>query len=84
MAVSNSILEAVKMGLWEFLPHTVDFSELEAPDSIPGTREKLEVLAEHLRSDVPVRLLDDDCLGDDYLGRRGLADYGPRRRPLPR
>ena len=82
--MSNSILEAVKMGLWEFLPHTVDFSELEAPDSIPGSREKLDVLAEHLLRDVPVRLLDDDCLGDEYPGRRGLADCGPRRRPLPR
>ena len=53
MTVANSLLEAVKMGLWYFQPHTVDYGELEASDAMPGTREKLDVLAEHLRRNMP-------------------------------
>lgn len=79
----NSFLEAVKMGLWDFQPHTVDYRELEASDAMPGAREKLDVLAEHLRRDTPARLADD-CLDDDCLNREGPPDADPRRKPRPR
>jgi hypothetical protein len=78
--VANSILEAVKMGLWHCLPHTVDYDELEASDAMPGTREKLDMLAEHLRRAVPVRHFDDS-LDDDRRARENPADRQPRRRP---
>jgi hypothetical protein len=84
MTVVNSILEAVKMGLWDFLPHTVDYCELEASDAMPGTREKLDILAEHLRHDLPTAHVDDDCLDDDCLDRQDPANDWPRRRPRPR
>ncbi len=47
--MQNSILEAVKLGLWDFEPHSVDVAEFEASDETPGTREKLDVLASHVR-----------------------------------
>ncbi|MGO9109434.1 MAG: hypothetical protein ACLP9L_09385 [Thermoguttaceae bacterium] len=85
--MGNSILEAVKMGLWDFRPHTVDSSELEASDGMPGAREKLDILAEHLRRNLPVWQIDDcfddDCLDDDCLDRE-VADDWPRRKPRPR
>ena len=71
--MANSILEAVKMGLWDFLPHSVDYNELEASDAMPGTREKLDILAEHLRQDARHF---DDC-----LDRRSSVDQRPRRKP---
>ena len=71
--MANSILEALKMGLWEFQPHTVDFSELEASDAMPGEREKLDILAEHLRRDLPIWHVGDRPDRND-----------PRRRPRPR
>ena len=74
--MANSILEAVKIGLWDFLPHMVDYDELEASDGMPGTREKLDILAEHLRRDVPIRHFDD-FLDDDRLD----PDRRPRRKP---
>jgi hypothetical protein len=78
--MGNSILEAVKMGLWDFLPHTVDYNELEASDATPGTREKLDILADHLRRDLPTWHVDD-CLDDDRLDRKDPEDDWPRRRP---
>ena len=69
--MANSILEAMKMGLWDFQPHSVDCDELEAPDNTPGTREKLDILAEHLRYQVPLwgidDRLDEDCFGETCL-----------------
>ena len=67
--MANSILEAVKMGLWDFQPHTVDYRELEASDTMPGTREKLDILAEHLRRDSP-KWHSDDCLDEDRLDQK--------------
>jgi len=81
--VANSILEAVKMGLWNFQPHTIDYRELEASDAMPGTREKLDILVEHLRRDVPTWHIDD-CLDEDCLDRKKTGDERPRRRPRPR
>jgi len=83
MTMANSILEAMKMGLWDFLPHTIDYNELEASDAMPGTREKLDILAEHLRHHLPIWPVDD-CLDDDRPDWKDPADDTPRRRPRPR
>ena len=50
----KSVLEAIKMGLWDFEPPEVDSSEFEAADAMPGTQEKLEVLAERVRCGLPL------------------------------
>lgn len=50
----KSILEAVKMGLWDFEPLELDCSQFEASDAMPGTREKLNALAERLRQGIPL------------------------------
>jgi len=71
--MSNSFLEALKIGLWEFRPHSVDYAELEASETTPGTREKLDVFAEHMRRDMP------HCRGDE-----DWADGDPWRPRKPR
>jgi len=52
--VPKSILEAIKMGLWDFEPRELDASEFEASDAMPGTQEKLHALAERLRRGAPL------------------------------
>ncbi len=50
----RSILEAVKMGYWDFEPAAMDFSEFEPSDAMPGTREKLGAMAERIRRGMPL------------------------------
>ncbi len=50
----KSVLEAVKMGYWDFEPTVVDPSQFDASDAMPGSREKLEVLAERMASGLPL------------------------------
>ena len=71
----RSILEAVKMGEWDFEPPEVDFNEFEASDAMPGTREKLQALAERLRQGVPLWHTSD---------RNDMEALPPARRKLPR
>ncbi|MGD9126290.1 MAG: hypothetical protein PVH19_02835 [Planctomycetia bacterium] len=50
----KSILEAIKLGLWEYEPPEVSVEEYEATGNMPGTREKLDVLAERVAKGQPL------------------------------
>ncbi len=50
----KSVLEAIRMGLWDFEPPEVESSDYDGTDAMPGTREKLEVLAERVRAGLPL------------------------------
>ena len=50
----KSVLEAIKMGFWDFEPPDVDFDEFEASDAMPGTKEKLKTLAERVQLGLPL------------------------------
>jgi hypothetical protein len=52
--VSKSVLEAIREGNWDFEPMEADRSAFDATQAIPGTREKLKVLAERVRSGLPL------------------------------
>jgi len=52
--VPRSVLEAIKMGIWDFEPPEVDFSRFEASDAMPGTKEKLCALVERARRGLPL------------------------------
>jgi hypothetical protein len=57
--VPKSVLEAIKMGIWDFEPPAVDFKKFAAANAMPGTREKLGVLAERARQGLPLWHTDD-------------------------
>jgi hypothetical protein len=57
--VPKSVLEAIKLGLWDFEPPEVDFGQFDASDAMPGTKEKLEALAQRVRSGLPLWHVDD-------------------------
>ena len=50
----RSVLEAIKMGIWDFEPPEVAFDKFEASDAMPGTREKLTALAERVQRGLPL------------------------------
>jgi hypothetical protein len=54
LAVPRSILEAIKLGDWSFEPPTQPTVEINATAALPGTTEKLDVLADRLQQGLPL------------------------------
>jgi hypothetical protein len=52
--VPKSVLEAIKMGIWDFEPLDVEHTRFEASNAMPGTREKLTLLAERAQRGLPL------------------------------
>ena len=52
--VLKSVLEAVKLGFWDFEPPTVDSDEFDAIDAMPGTKDKLDAMARRVQSGLPL------------------------------
>jgi hypothetical protein len=47
-------LDAIKEGVWDFEPEEIDGRKYPATRAIPGTHEKLSVLAERVRAGLPL------------------------------
>jgi hypothetical protein len=52
--VPKSVLEAIKMGLWDFEPAEVGSDQFDGTDAMPGTEAKVEVLARRLQRGLPL------------------------------
>jgi hypothetical protein len=52
--VSKSVLDAIREGDWFFEPEEVDARGYQATRAIPGTRQKLDVLAARARAGLPL------------------------------
>jgi len=52
--VPNSVLDAIKMGDWNFEPTDVERDRFDSTGALPGTREKLDILAERVRQGLPL------------------------------
>jgi hypothetical protein len=52
--VSRSLLEAIKQGNWEFEPAGETPPERPATAAMPGSKEKLDILAERLQLGLPL------------------------------
>lgn len=50
----KSVLDAIKQGMWDFEPEPVDERRFRATRAMPGTDEKLAVLAERVRAGLPL------------------------------
>ncbi|MFV2069678.1 MAG: hypothetical protein ACC645_22150 [Pirellulales bacterium] len=50
----SSILEAIREGLWDYEPQKVDEDRFDATGAMPGTDEKLKVLAERIGAGLPL------------------------------
>jgi hypothetical protein len=67
--VSKSVLEAIREGNWGFEPEEADKGAYDATQAIPGTKEKLRVLAERVRSGLPLWHERDRADYEDPSGR---------------
>jgi hypothetical protein len=76
-AVPSSVLDAIKLGLWDFEPEQVAQTEYNSTSALPGSDAKLAVMAERLRSGLPlwhpsdVRNYEDLDACDDEVKARG-------------
>jgi hypothetical protein len=52
--VTKSVLEAIREGIWDFEPEQVDPKGFAATRAVPGTSEKLSVLAERAQAGLPL------------------------------
>lgn len=50
----RSVLEAISQGCWDFEPQEADEHDYHSTDAIPGSRQKLDILAERLESGLPL------------------------------
>jgi hypothetical protein len=68
--VPISVLEAVKLGLWDYEPPKVDDGNYSSTRALPGSNEKLAVLAERLESGLPLWHPNDPLNYADAIGER--------------
>jgi hypothetical protein len=57
--VPRSVLEAIKLGIWDFEPADVELTKFEACDAMPGTKEKLSLLVERAQRGLPLWHAED-------------------------
>ncbi|MBN1591026.1 MAG: hypothetical protein JW888_16050 [Pirellulales bacterium] len=71
----KSVLEAIKLGLWEFEPPEVEDDDFSATGAMPGTKDKLIVMAERVRDGLPLW---------HPMDREDVEDPEPPKCPRPR
>ena len=63
-----SVIEAVRMGMWDFEPDDQEAASFKATRAMPGTDEKLGVIAERVRQGLPLWHPEDrrtyDCTNE--------------------
>ena len=66
----NSVLDAIKMGIWDYEPEPTNTNRYNPTEALPGTDEKLSILAERVRRGLPLwhpsdRLSYEEARHDD-------------------
>lgn len=64
-----SVLEAVKLGIWDFELDERPPDNFQATDAIPGSMEKLDILAQRIQLGLPL-WHPNDRLNYDKAGSR--------------
>lgn len=50
----TSVLEAIKLGMWDFEPAEAVEQPFDSTAALPGSKEKLDVLADRVRQGLPL------------------------------
>ncbi|MFV1964016.1 MAG: hypothetical protein ACC628_01240 [Pirellulaceae bacterium] len=50
----QSVLEAIKAGIWDFEPDNMESGKFDSTEALPGTDEKLAILARRIQSGLPL------------------------------
>ena len=64
--MTNSVLEAIQRGEWNFEPQDVDRGKYHATEAMPGTDEKLAILAARIKEGLPLWHPSDRHSFDDH------------------
>ncbi len=65
LTVAESILEAIKDGQWDYEPEHVGSDRFDSTSALPGTEEKLTILASRVREGLPLWHPSDRRTYDD-------------------
>jgi hypothetical protein len=65
----KNVLDAIKLGEWDFEPDTVDDSTFDPTGAMPGTDEKLSVIAARVQAGLPLWNREDRTEYDDEKPR---------------
>jgi len=52
--VPSSVLEAIKEGIWDYEPEDREGAEFDATPALPGSDDKLQMLADRVASGLPL------------------------------
>jgi hypothetical protein len=52
--VPKSVLEAIKMGIWDYEPRHIEETSYDATEAMPGTQEKLKIMALRVQAGLPL------------------------------
>lgn len=63
--VRMSVLEAIRDGVWDYEPKDVEATQYSATRAMPGTRAKLDMLAERAAKGLPLWHEEDRITYDD-------------------
>ena len=61
----QSVLDAIKLGIWDFEPEDHEGDQYDSTGALPGTGEKLDILSERVRQGLPLWHPDDRRTYDD-------------------
>ena len=61
--MATSVLEAIRLGYWDFEPEDVAEAQFESTEAMPGTNDKLAILAKRVQEGLP---LWHSCDRTDY------------------
>lgn len=61
----DSVLDAIKQGHWDFEPDTVEANDYDSTPALPGSNEKITMLAERVTSGLPLWHPEDRISYDD-------------------
>lgn len=50
----ESVLDAIRQGIWDYEPDTELENDFSATNAMPGSAEKLSILAERVRAGLPL------------------------------
>ena len=63
--VAESVLDAIKQGQWDYEPESIESDYFDSTQALPGTDEKLSILAGRVNEGLPLWHPEDRKTYDD-------------------
>ena len=64
----NSVLDAIREGIWDYEPDSTKQERCSSTKALPGSDEKLDILAERIKKGLPLWHPEDRRTYDDGDG----------------